>query len=379
MVAEINRMSDGYEAGLRERLDELGIVIQRTPEVDHMEIARRASAGRTPFTRNKDGKTKDGYRDTLIWLTVIAVAQQNPSDEVWLVSDNHLDFGPKRGNWTGPGSGDLEDCRILFDDDLAEERADHSLTERVHYVLSAERLELHLASQFAPITGADLDRMVATIEMTTLGAKLMYAALGLDLDPEAAALPVEVAGAQIVGVREQQEGWTFSEAARRGDAGWTARFAVDTEVDISMVEAPLIGSEDTKVLRLLGRVTVSPECDIGDMAVDSAEALPSDPMRARWVRRRERDASFVGFSAGSFAETPMAWKTQQDQLMKDAAERFSAASLAEAAGAWKTQQDQLMKDAVERFGTTGIADDESDPASDADPPPVDAQTDDQSH
>lgn len=34
---------------------------------------------------------------------------------------------------------------------------------------------------------------------------------------------------------------------------------------------------------------ISPDCDIVDMAVNSAEALPDDPMRARWARRAGRD------------------------------------------------------------------------------------------
>lgn len=58
MVAVINQESDGYEEWLLARLEELGIEIQPVPAVHHMEIARRASAGRTPFTRNKEGRLK---------------------------------------------------------------------------------------------------------------------------------------------------------------------------------------------------------------------------------------------------------------------------------------------------------------------------------
>ena len=45
----------------------------------------------------------------------------------------------------------------------------------------------------------------------------------------------------------------------------------------------------TKILRLVGQVTVSLDGDIIDIAVNSAEALPGD-MRARWARRAGRDA-----------------------------------------------------------------------------------------
>ncbi|QPI36976.1 PIN domain-containing protein [Mycobacterium kubicae] len=297
MVAVINQESDGYEEWLLARLEELGIEIQPVPAVHHMEIARRASAGRTPFTRNKEGKTKDGYRDTLIWLTVLAVAKENPGDTVWLISENHTDFGPKPGDWTGPNTGGREDCPIHFADDLMDELDAEGLDDRVHYVVSAELMEQHLASQFAPIADSDLDQLVAAIDMTTLAGKLMYLSLGRYLDPLAAALPAGVLAGEIIGAHEQQDGWTFSEGARRGDEGWTAQFAVDTEVDIEIAGAPWLGGEHTKILRMIGRVAVSPEGAILDMTVDGAEALPDDPERARRARRRELDVGFGSAAA----------------------------------------------------------------------------------
>ncbi|WP_457145540.1 PIN domain-containing protein [Mycobacterium sp. URHB0021] len=97
IVAEIEARVDGYATWLRKYFDEHGISVEPVPPVDHMEIARRASDGRNPFTRSKDGKTKDGYRDTLIWLTFLAVAHDNDDEEVWLVSHNTRDFGVESG------------------------------------------------------------------------------------------------------------------------------------------------------------------------------------------------------------------------------------------------------------------------------------------
>lgn len=57
----------------------------------------------------------------MIWLTVLAVAKENPGDTVWLISENHTDFGPKPGDWTGPNTGGREDCPIHFADDLMDE------------------------------------------------------------------------------------------------------------------------------------------------------------------------------------------------------------------------------------------------------------------
>lgn len=291
LVAAIDQASQEYEQWLSEQFAAKGIVVQPVPDVDHMEIARRASAGRTPFTRSKDGKTKDGYRDTLIWLTVLAVANEHIDDEIWLVSDNHIDFGPTPGDWTGPGTGKRDDCPINFDDQLADELAVQGLSNRVHYAVSAAVLEQQLASQFAPIDVADLEQRVGTIDMSAAAGQLMLLTLGKTLDPDAAALPAGAELGEIVGVHEQHQGWKFTDAAGRGAQGWTARFAVDTEFDIEITGAPWVGSEQSKVLTVTGRAWVSPAGEIVDIAVDSIEAAPGDQQRARRARRHDADVA----------------------------------------------------------------------------------------
>ncbi len=284
MLAEIDHQSIDYEKWLRARLDEVGVTIAATPPIDHMEIARRASEGRPPYS-----KDKDGYRDTVIWYSVLAIARRNPGADVWFVSDNHDDFGPKPGDWTGERSGKRDDCPIMFHTHLVAELRDCGLDERVFYVVSLARIEQHLASQFAPINDIELAKLVRSLDIEALAEKLFDALIDLTVDPEECALPLGVLAAKIVGSRKVQEGWNFSEAAGRGEAGWTARFSVDTEVDIAMAGAPSADSEHTKILRLVGQATVSPMGALLDIAVDSAKALPDDPMRDRWLRRASRD------------------------------------------------------------------------------------------
>jgi len=338
MLAEIDKRTADYEKWLRTRLDEIGVNIAPTPPIAHMDIARRASEGRAPYC-----KDKDGYRDTLVWYSVLAIAQEKPGAEVWFVSDNHTDFGPKPPDWTGADTGKRDDCPILFHTHLIAELADQGLDGRVFYVVTLSRIEQHFASQFAPIDEKDLARLVDTVDRHILAQKLGDALAGFTLDPEEAALRPEVLAAEIIGSHEQVEGWTFHEAARRGDVGWTARFAVDTEVDIAMVGDPLVGTEHTKVLRLAGQVTVSPDGDILDIAVDTAEALPDDPLRARWARRAERDW-------GSLAETIRALQTsgvtymprsQQDEWYNNI--RDSTPSLMKLNEILKAQQDEWYK------------------------------------
>ncbi|MBB5161585.1 PIN domain-containing protein [Mycobacterium sp. AZCC_0083] len=308
IVSRIDEVSSAYEMSLRTRLNAMGVKVWPTPAIDYMDIARRASGSRAPY----GGGDKDGFRDTLVWHSVLAAAQANPETEVWLVSDNHTDFGPKAGNWTSDGKGTRDACPILFHKELVAELTERRLSERVFYVLSLNRIEQHFASQFSPIDAETLERLVDILDDDALDNKLIEVLAGLVLDPDQAALPLEVQVAEVAGAREEVGGWIFTEGARRGDAGWTGRFSVDAEVDIAALDTQFAGHEYTKELRLSGQVRVSPSGEVLEMTVDSAVALPGDPMRARRDRRAERHsvdpplsgiAGLVGVHSNETAET----------------------------------------------------------------------------
>jgi hypothetical protein len=80
-VVERNR----YEAWLRGQLNDLGAVVPEPEETPHLDVVDRALAGRAPFS----GDGKRGYRDALIWETVLAVARRA---FVVLLSANSSDF-----------------------------------------------------------------------------------------------------------------------------------------------------------------------------------------------------------------------------------------------------------------------------------------------
>jgi PIN domain len=75
--------TDAYPARLTDRLAELGADILPTPDVPHADVMRRAIAGRKPF--KLDGAR--GYKDTLIWLTVIDLLNSK-GPPIALVSDD---------------------------------------------------------------------------------------------------------------------------------------------------------------------------------------------------------------------------------------------------------------------------------------------------
>jgi predicted nucleic acid-binding protein len=80
----------GYLMHLRKVIRDVGGEIPDFPEVSHKELVRRALEGRRPF--NDAGRL--GYRDTLIWHTVLEIARDG--DTVVLATEDG-DFRPADG------------------------------------------------------------------------------------------------------------------------------------------------------------------------------------------------------------------------------------------------------------------------------------------
>ncbi|MFC0452314.1 PIN domain-containing protein [Rhodococcus jostii] len=283
----ITTQIEGYEEHLHDRLVDSGVEVFTTPEISHMEIARRASESRPPYT----GDTKDGYRDTLIWFTLLSIAESNPDERVWFVSNNHSDFGPR--------AVDQSQCPIPFHTALAAELQAKDLADRVFFAVSLSTLDSHLAAEHAPLDQLAITAKTENIDMDALCMSLQLSALTYRVDPEEAALPLTTSEAAIVGVSEQREGWVFADAAGREGGAWTARFHVDTEVDISTIEsaesidgpnsnAQGVAREYNKTLRLSGAVAFADDGTVQQISVTAAEALPDDPGRTRWQRRANR-------------------------------------------------------------------------------------------
>jgi hypothetical protein len=80
-IPKIDELSGRYEDAIGKRLRKWGVATIAYPEVPHQQLARSAIAKRSPF--DQQGR---GYRDALIWYTVIGLAGDR---EVWLVTDDN--------------------------------------------------------------------------------------------------------------------------------------------------------------------------------------------------------------------------------------------------------------------------------------------------
>ena len=282
IIDEIVRRFGEYEQWLGDRLEDRRAVV-KTPQIDPLS-SRIADATAAPY--RKDRKD-DGLRDTFIWFTAVAVAEDNPGETVWFLSDNHRDFGPEQTDKTGANPN--EACPFPLHPELVEDLDDKGLTGRVQYVVKMDRLIRYLEALFEPIEDAELSRRTSEFDLSAL-AEMVVASLDcIDVDPQRAALPLTTQMGMVVGAQTPTEGWQFSEGAGCGEGGWTARFSVTTEVDL-MLSGEGGNVAATKHLQVSGDLMVSPDGEIQGVVVTSLDALPDDPMRARWERRAQRAA-----------------------------------------------------------------------------------------
>lgn len=95
ITTEADELREGYPGRLDDALDRPGVAVEPWPDVAHEVVAGRAMRRRLPFREVGEGTV--GYRDTLVWFTVLAVARAHPDDDVVLVSGNRKDFAAKGG------------------------------------------------------------------------------------------------------------------------------------------------------------------------------------------------------------------------------------------------------------------------------------------
>jgi len=98
-----------FEASLKRALPSSKITIHEYPTILHRDVTERALSRRKPF-----GEDDRGYRDYLIWLTVVDVAR-TATDKTVLVTNNKHDFASADGNLHPDLVSDLADANLAPD------------------------------------------------------------------------------------------------------------------------------------------------------------------------------------------------------------------------------------------------------------------------
>lgn len=276
---------EGYEGSLRSTMEELGIAITPLPTtIDHLDIARRASERQAPYGSAGNGKEehlKDGYRDTLIWLTMLEVAENHPNCDVWFVSDNYSDFGGKRES---KDTRDTSDYPLAWHPELVPELDSKGLIDRVFYARGLGRLEEYLLAKFAPLLDAEREELWEAVDRIELDRHLILALLAAPVEARAAALPLDTSSATIVSSVRASESVRITEAARRAANTWTARFncAVNAAVEVTTSQGDV--SVESKPLIISGRIDINSENAVTTLTIDAIEATADDPQRRAWER-----------------------------------------------------------------------------------------------
>ena len=110
---EMNEIFNSYSTSFHSILNKLNARILEYPTVSHETIVNRALKRKKPF-----GKKDTGYRDTLIWESILSLFKEYDS-EIYFVTNNKIDFG--EGPLAHPDllddlriNGILEDKLMIF-------------------------------------------------------------------------------------------------------------------------------------------------------------------------------------------------------------------------------------------------------------------------
>ena len=112
----LGKASCRFGERFEQRLSEAGITVIPIPDVPHRDLVMRAVQRRKPFTSEPKKKRKGGYRDALIWLTILGVSSEE-DEPVAFITNNIEDFyASEDGNRVHPHlASDLTAARLRSD------------------------------------------------------------------------------------------------------------------------------------------------------------------------------------------------------------------------------------------------------------------------
>lgn len=214
MERKLVSLADKYETTLRRRLDALGARVEAIPDVAHADLVRRAAERRAPCDSHGNG-----YRDSLIWHTVVSVAEED-DDLVFVTRDD--DFG------------DDETTGVLHPDLLAElavAAPGVELTLRPDIVGAIREL---LASG----SEAEIAEMARQVRLDVLNEWLADAALHdeailVKVESEPAGLPRSATGADVNWIEDVSEVEHLAVLRRLGD-DVLVEFECEADVELEL-------------------------------------------------------------------------------------------------------------------------------------------------
>ncbi|MFJ3861419.1 PIN domain-containing protein [Streptomyces sp. NPDC090085] len=208
-----------YPELLAQMIEDLGGSVLPPPEVSHMELAKRAASRRKPCDHKGDG-----YRDTLNWLLVLEIAQSNPEETVYWVTDNTGDF-------TNEEKTDLHE-------DLLEDLRDAGAAGRVHWSNDLSTLILSLAGAHYDESSDDLRKVRDSLQRGAvtefISVSVLPGVVKRSISPRRCGLPVNSLKPEILAVQGEPEGLELDVKGVAEQGGAFAEFSFTAEALVGL-------------------------------------------------------------------------------------------------------------------------------------------------
>ncbi|MGX9228943.1 PIN domain-containing protein [Streptomyces albus] len=213
-----------YPERLSQLIEDLGGSVLPPPDVSHMELAKRAASRRKPCDHKGDG-----YRDTLNWLLVLEIAQSNPDETVFWVTDNSTDFANEE--------------KTGLHEDLLEDLRNVGAAGRVHWSNDLSSLLLSLASAHYDESADDLRKVRDSLQRGAItefiGISILPGVVKKTISSRRCGLPLNSLNPEILAVEGEPEGLELEVkgVAEQGGAFAEFSFTAEALVGLDLVDA----------------------------------------------------------------------------------------------------------------------------------------------
>ncbi|MEU6216966.1 PIN domain-containing protein [Streptomyces sp. NPDC047022] len=278
---ELNALREEYPSKLAARIEGLGGVVLPPPDVSHIELAKRAASRRKPCDQKGDG-----YRDTLNWLLVLQLAQENPEDSVYWVTENTTDF--------------TDEEKQGFHPDLLDDIEAIGARERVRWANDLASLLLSLAASHYNDSADDIrkvrDRLQQGAISEFIDEVVLASVVKRGVTARRCGLPLDTLSPEILavqGVRDLE--LAIRGVAEKGGAFAEFTFTAEVLIGLDLVESVSELPEGLEAAEGIGKAaTVLKALSFGGLIeldeygrpvsgeVSKAVALPGDPGLEQW-------------------------------------------------------------------------------------------------
>ncbi|MEU5190126.1 PIN domain-containing protein [Streptomyces klenkii] len=224
LLESLQERSRNYPERLYRLIEDLGGSILPPPDVSHMELTKRAASRRKPCDHKGDG-----YRDTLNWLLVLEIAQSNPEETVFWVTDNFTDFANEE--------------KTDLHEDLLEDLRNVDATGRVRWANDLSSLLLSLAGSHYDESADSLRKMRDNLQRGAItefiSVSILPDVVKKSVSSRHCGLPLKSLKPEILAVQGEPEGLELNVkgVAEQGGAFAEFSFTAETLIGLDLMDA----------------------------------------------------------------------------------------------------------------------------------------------